>query len=42
MKFEIKSIPSTKVAYVRRIGPYGQGNLETMAQLKKWAKKMNY
>jgi len=39
MKFEIKSIPSTKIAYVRRIGPYGQGNLETMAQLKKWAKK---
>ncbi len=39
MKFKIESIPSSKVAYIRKIGPYGKGNLETVNALKKWAKE---
>ena len=38
MKLKIKNVPSSKVAYIRKVGPYGEDNFKTMNKLKKWAK----
>lgn len=38
MKVEIEIIPSYSIAYIRRFGPYGTDNIQTMEQLKSWAK----
>ncbi len=37
MDMEFEDIPSSKIAYIRRIGSYGQENVLIMEELKKWA-----
>lgn len=39
MKFKIENVPASKVAYIRKVGPYGEDNFKTMMKLKKWAKE---
>lgn len=39
MNTKIEYIPPYKIAYIRRIGPYGSQNVETMQKLKNWAKE---
>ncbi|WP_141434492.1 GyrI-like domain-containing protein [Bacillus sp. 03113] len=41
MKFKIETLPKYRVAYVRRVGPYGSANIEVMEKLKKWAREKN-
>jgi DNA gyrase inhibitor GyrI len=38
MKLTIEQIPPLRIAYVRHVGPYGSGNVETMEKLKSWAR----
>ena len=38
MNINIKKIPAYRIAYIRQIGPYGTGNVQTMEKLKTWAK----
>ncbi|MCM3781354.1 GyrI-like domain-containing protein [Neobacillus mesonae] len=37
MDFNIETIPNYRIAYVRKVGPYGPDNVQVMGQLKKWA-----
>ncbi|PDY44424.1 DNA gyrase inhibitor [Bacillus pseudomycoides] len=37
MKFKVETLPNYRIAYVRRVGPYGSANIEVMEKLKKWA-----
>lgn len=37
MKMTIEKLPAYEMAYIRRTGPYGLGNIETMEKLKTWA-----
>lgn len=39
---KIETIPTYRIAYFRRVGPYGAANYQTMQRLKEWAaaKKM--
>lgn len=37
MNVVIENMPACKIAYVRKIGPYGAGNVDTMERLKSWA-----
>lgn len=39
MDINIEMIPSYKIAYIRRIGPYGLENVKLMEQLKSWARE---
>lgn len=41
MTFSIENMPQNKIAYIRRIGPYGIDNKETMEKLKSWARNNN-
>jgi DNA gyrase inhibitor GyrI len=41
MEMTTENIPSYKVAYVRRVGPYGADNVQTMEKLKQWARSNN-
>jgi DNA gyrase inhibitor len=41
MKFKVETLPNYRIAYVRRVGPYGPANIEVMEKLKKWAKEKN-
>jgi len=41
MNFKIEKIPSYRIAYIRRIGPYGNDNVQIMEKLKNWAKSNN-
>jgi DNA gyrase inhibitor GyrI len=41
MKFKVETLPNYRIAYIRRVGPYGNGNFEVMGKLKKWAKERN-
>ncbi|RFB12657.1 DNA gyrase inhibitor [Bacillus sp. HNG] len=41
MKFKVETFPDYRIAYIRRIGPYGPANFEVMEKLKKWAKEKN-
>lgn len=41
MDINIEMIPSYKIAYIRRTGPYGLENLQIMEQLKSWAREKN-
>ncbi len=34
----IEKMPTYRIAYLRKIGPYGINNIQTMEELKKWAK----
>jgi DNA gyrase inhibitor GyrI len=37
MDINIEMISSYKIAYIRKIGPYGSENIQVMEQLKNWA-----
>lgn len=37
MKFKVEILPNYRIAYMRRVGPYGPANIEVMEKLKKWA-----
>lgn len=39
MKFKVETLPNYRIAYLRRVGPYGPANNEVMERLKKWAKE---
>lgn len=39
MNVSIEMIPSYKIAYIRRTGPYGSENVQIMEQLKSWARE---
>ena len=39
MTFKVETLPNYRIAYMRRIGPYGPDNIEVMEKLKKWAKE---
>lgn len=41
MDINIEMIPSYKIAYIRKIGPYGPQNVQAMEQLKSWANENN-
>lgn len=41
MDINIEIIPSYKIAYIRKTGPYGLENVEVMEQLKSWARENN-
>ncbi|AGX42652.1 AraC family transcriptional regulator [Clostridium saccharobutylicum] len=41
MIINIEMIPSYKIAYIRRTGPYGLENVSIMEQLKSWAREKN-
>ncbi|MDO9491021.1 GyrI-like domain-containing protein [Acetobacterium sp.] len=37
MKMKIEMILESEIAYIRRMGSYGVGNIQTMEKLKTWA-----
>lgn len=37
MTFRVETIPNYRIAYMRRVGPYGTENGVVMENLKKWA-----
>ncbi|MFT5873177.1 MAG: DNA gyrase inhibitor GyrI [Clostridium sp.] len=37
MNIEIEKISFYRIAYIRQIGSYGQNNVKTIENLKKWA-----
>lgn len=37
MNFTLENLSEVRIAYIRQIGPYGPGNIQTMEKLKKWA-----
>lgn len=41
MNFDIETLPSVRIAYVRQVGPYGSDNNQGMQRLKEWAKEEN-
>ncbi|WP_010095165.1 AraC family transcriptional regulator [Ornithinibacillus scapharcae] len=41
MTFRVEKIPKYRIAYKRRIGPYGTENGVVMENLKKWAEEKN-
>lgn len=41
MDIEVENMPSYRIAYIRHVGPYGIDNVQTMEELKKWAKINN-
>lgn len=41
MKYRVETIPSYRIAYMRRVGPYGSANIEVMEKLKRWAEERN-
>lgn len=41
MKFKVETLPNYRIAYVRRVGPYGPANIEVMEKLKNWTKEKN-
>ena len=41
MNMNIETIQSCSIAYIRQIGAYGEENIQTMEQLKHWAKANN-
>lgn len=41
MQYKVETLPNYRIAYVRRVGPYGPANVDVMEKLKKWAKERN-
>ncbi|MGD7008886.1 AraC family transcriptional regulator [Metabacillus sp. 84] len=41
MKFIAETLPDYRIAYMRRVGPYGSANIGVMENLKKWANEKN-
>jgi DNA gyrase inhibitor GyrI len=42
MDIAMEMIPAYRIAYIRRVGPYGADNVKTMEALKKWANSNHY
>jgi DNA gyrase inhibitor GyrI len=38
MTYQIEEMPKSRIAYMRRVGPYGAGNYALMKKFKEWAK----
>ena len=38
MQLKIEVMPESRIAYMRRTGPYGEGNYALMKEFKEWAK----
>ena len=38
MTYQIEEMPKSRIAYMRRVGPYGVGNYILMKKFKEWAK----
>lgn len=38
MEFHIENLPTSRIAYVRQVGPYGPANSQAMETLKTWAR----
>ena len=38
MTVRLENMPALKIAYMRRIGPYGSDNKDTMERMKAWAR----
>ncbi len=38
MEFHIENLPTSRIAYVRQVGPYGPANNHAMETLKTWAR----
>ncbi len=41
MNIHIEDIPASPILYMRRTGPYGEGNFLLMQQMKEWITKRN-
>lgn len=41
MEFHIENLPTTRIAFVRQVGPYGPANSHAMETLKTWARSKN-
>lgn len=41
MNFQVETLPTYRIAYIRQVGPYGPRNIQAMERLKKWAKENN-
>lgn len=37
MRFKVETLPYYRIAYMRRVGPYGPANIEVMEKVKSWA-----
>jgi DNA gyrase inhibitor GyrI len=37
LNINIEKIPSYRIAFIRKVGPYGTGNIQTMEKLKNWS-----
>ncbi|MBO1001268.1 AraC family transcriptional regulator [Pseudogracilibacillus auburnensis] len=42
MNFQVETLPNYRIAYMRKIGPYGSTNAQAMEQIKNWAKGKNF
>lgn len=42
MNLMIENIPELKMAFMRRVGPYGAENIQTMENLKAWADENHF
>ena len=38
MTYQIEQMSKSRIAYMRRVGPYGEGNYALMKKFKEWAK----
>lgn len=38
MTYQIEEMSKSRIAYMRRVGPYGEGNYALMKKFKEWAK----
>ena len=38
MTYQIKEMSKSRIAYMRRVGPYGEGNYDLLKKFKEWAK----
>ncbi|MGC5771834.1 AraC family transcriptional regulator [Paenibacillus pabuli] len=41
MEFYMENLPTSRIAYVRQVGPYGPANSLAMEKLKSWARSHN-
>jgi len=41
MKLSVEMLPNYRIAYLRKIGPYGADNSQTMEALKAWAREVD-
>ncbi len=42
MNSKMEVLPPYRIAYIRRVGPYGVANQQTMQDLKRWAGENNF